>query len=187
MRHNASHDLAAGLQQRLAGASRIAVVGIGDELSPYDRLGMLAAKEIRRQRLPGIRVFLAGTVPESITGPIRASRPDHVLLLDAADMSVRPGTIGIIRPGTISAGLFSTHVLPLSVVMEYIEKDAQAKVTLLGIQPDLARPESGLSEEDHEFLDRNLDRFKKILRTRRISGKNSGKPAPADIRVKESR
>jgi Ni,Fe-hydrogenase maturation factor len=101
-------------------------------------------------------------------------------------MGARPGTIGIIRPGTISAGLFSTHVLPLSVVMEYIEKDTRTRVTLLGIQPDLAQPESGLSREDHEFLGRNLDRLIKILRACRISGKDQAKTAAADNPEKES-
>lgn len=158
-----------GLQKILRGATRIAVVGIGDELSPVDRLGMAAARVIQKEKIPGVRVFFAETVPESITGPIRAFRPDRVLLLDAADMGARPGTIGIIRPGEVRAGAFSTHALPLSAVMEYIEHDAQTKVTLLGIQPDIPRPGCDLFLEEPGDLSRNLRILSQILRKRRTS------------------
>ena len=133
------------LQHRIKNARRLAIVGIGDELIPPDRLGMYAAREIEKQQLPGVEVFLAGTVPESITGPLRRYQPDHVLFLDAADMGARPGTIAVIEPEQIQASLVSTHVLPLSVVMEYVERETGAGVTLLGIQPDLSGADKDLS------------------------------------------
>jgi len=153
------------LERRIRGASRIAVVGIGDDLSPIDRLGMDAAKILGEQPLPDVRVFSAGTVPESVTGPVRAFRPDHILLLDAADMGTRPGTIAIIRPGEIRAALFSTHALPLSVVMEFLEKDTGAKVTLLGIQPDKDGGD-GLSAGDQELYRENVAMLADVLRER---------------------
>ncbi len=125
------------LRRRLDGARRVAVVGVGDELSVHDRLGMLAAKEVDGLHLSNVRVFLAGTVPENVTGPIRRYRPDAILLLDAADMGARPGSIAIVEPGEIRANLLSTHALPLSVVMEFLTKDTGAAVSLIGIQPDL--------------------------------------------------
>ena len=81
-------------------------------------------------------VFYAGTVPEAITAPVRRYKPEHVILLDAADMGTRPGTVAIVQPKEIQARLLSTHALPLSVVMEYLAKDAKTRVSLIGIQPD---------------------------------------------------
>ena len=127
------------LRRRLKEARRIAVVGTGDEFSPVDRLGMVAAQEIEKLHLPNVRVFFAGTMPESMTGPLREYQPDHVLFLDAADMGARPGMIAVIKPGKIRADLLSTHVLPLSVVMGYVEQDLKTSVTLLGIQPEIGR------------------------------------------------
>ena len=132
-------EFALALGCRLQGARRIAVVGIGDELSPLDCLGMKTAREIEEMCLPGVKVVLAGLLPESMTGPLRLFRPDVVLFLDAAEMGVRPGTIAIVEPGAIMAALFSVHVLPLSVVMEFVERDLGTEVILLGIQPDTAR------------------------------------------------
>jgi len=140
------------LRYRLTGAKRIAIVGIGDELLPTDRLGMLAAQEIRSLNLPGLKVFLAGTVPETVTGPIRTFCPDNILLLDAADMGINPGTADVLPSETIGAGLLSTHALPLSIVIEYLEKETGATVTLLGIQPVINSSPSREPIEDQELL-----------------------------------
>jgi len=154
------------LRQRLAGTRLLAVVGIGDELSPADRLGMTAAREIDRQRIPGVQVFLAGTVPENVTGPLRRYRPDHALFLDAAEMGVRPGTIARIEPDHVRAGLFSTHALPLPVVMEYIERDIGIPVTLLGIQPNTSSPSNALPDTDRRYFAENLRQVSEVLHNR---------------------
>ncbi|HEY7589098.1 MAG TPA: hydrogenase 3 maturation endopeptidase HyCI [Thermoplasmata archaeon] len=138
MTYLSSFDFERRLRRRVRGAKRLAIIGIGDELNPHDRLGMFAAREIDGLRLPGVKVFFAGTVPESVTGPVRKYRPNHVVLLDAADMAARPGSLAIVEPKEIQARLFSTHALPLSVVMEYLAKETKAGVTLIGIQPDTA-------------------------------------------------
>lgn len=158
------------LQPRITNARRLAIVGIGDELIPPDRLGMDVARVIEKRRMPDVKVFFAGTVPESITGPLRKYRPDHVLFLDAADMAARPGTIAVIDPGTIQASLISTHVLPLHVVMDYVSQEIGTGVTLLGIQPDLTGPANDLSEEDREYLDKNLQVLSDLLRNRSNPG-----------------
>ena len=154
------------LPDRIKSARRVAIVGIGDELIFPDRLGMYAAREMGEQNLHGVSIFLAGTVPESITGPLRRYGPGHVLFLDAADMGARPGTIAAIGQERIPASQISTHVRPLSVVMDYIEKETGAGVTLLGIQPDLTGTDKDLSEEDLAYLDRNLQVLSQILRNR---------------------
>jgi hydrogenase 3 maturation protease len=119
----------------LGGARRVAIVGVGDEANPADRLGMLTARALRRLRPPRVRVFLAGTVPEAVTGAVRRSRPDRVVLLDAADMGVAPGTAVLLDPGHLHCAMLSTHSLPLSVVMSFLERDLAVPVALVGVQP----------------------------------------------------
>jgi hydrogenase 3 maturation protease len=151
------------LRERLAGARRVAVVGIGDRLLPRDRLGMLAAGAIADLHLPEVRVFFAGTVPESMTGPIRRFRPEHVLFLDAADMGSPPGTVAIVEPEGIHATLFSTHVLPLSLVMEFLEKDAHTRVTLIGIEPDTSPQGDDPTPGEREGIEHLLSAVKRVL------------------------
>ena len=154
------------LRRRVRNARRLAIVGIGDEFIPPDRLGMHAAREIKKENLPEVEVFLAGTVPESITGPLRRFRPDHVFFLDAADMGAQPGTIAVIEPERVQATLISTHVLPLTVVMDYVERETGAGVTLLGIQPNLTGADRDLSDQDLAYLDRNLQLLSQVIRDR---------------------
>lgn len=135
MRQPGATDFASRLRKRLAGATRVAVVGVGDECLAPDRPGMEIARELSRMDIPEVMVFLAGTVPESMTGPVRKFHPDHVIFLDAAEMGKEPGTMAILQPGRVRAGLFSTHALPLPVVMKYVAEETKAKVTLIGVQP----------------------------------------------------
>jgi hydrogenase 3 maturation protease len=155
------------LRQRLAGCRRIAIVGIGDVLLPFDRPGMSAAGEIEKLHLPGVKVFLAGDVPESITGALRVYRPDHVIFLDAADMGVLPGSILVIEPENTQANLVSSHILPLPVIMEFIAEDTRSGVTLLGIQTDLDRPDHDLSGPEQLLLQRNITALAELLRLTR--------------------
>jgi hydrogenase 3 maturation protease len=163
VKKSSSRDFNLRLKKRLTGARRIAIVGIGDELLPVDRLGMIIAREIEALQLSGVRVFFAGTMPESITGPIREFHPDHVLMIDAADMGASPGTVAIIQPGRIKASLFSTHALPLSAVMEFIGKDIGTRVTLVGIQPEHAIGCTELSDLEQAGMNRLLVSIKRIL------------------------
>ncbi len=156
MTYISQRDLERRLRDAVRGAKRIAVVGIGDELNVHDRLGMLAAREIEGLHLPPLRVFLAGTVPESVTGPIRRYKPHVILLLDAADMGARPGTVALVDPKEARATLLSTHALPLSVVMEFLEKDTHARVRLIGIQPDLEAVEFSPAGPEQAGLTRLL-------------------------------
>jgi hydrogenase 3 maturation protease len=163
--HQVNHTLEI-LKRRVKNARRLAVVGIGDELILPDSLGITAVREIEQRQIPDVRVFFAGAVPESITGPLRRYHPGHVLFLDAADMGARPGTIAVIEPEKIAVSLISTHVLPLSVVMDYVEQEIGKGVTLLGIQPDLTGADKDLSDEDRKYLNHNLQVLSDVLRNR---------------------
>lgn len=156
------------LRRRIKNTRQLAIVGIGDDLIPHDRFGIFAARYLEKQNLPGARVFFAGTVPESITGPLLRYQPGQVLFLDAADMGARPGTIAVIEPGRIQASLITTHVLPLTVVMDYVKQESGAGVTLLGIQPDLTGSEIDLADMDLAYLGQNLLVLSQIIRDRQV-------------------
>ena len=163
MRCSDSPGFEAILGERLAGARPLAVVGVGDELSPHDRLGMLAAGRIGCLGLPGVEVFLAGTMPESVTAPVRRFRPAHILFIDAAVMGKPPGTLGIIDACDVHGDLLITHALPLPVVMEYLEKEVKAPVTLVGIQPDLGTSGERPTPDEEEGIGRLTELLEEIL------------------------
>ncbi|HKZ63360.1 MAG TPA: hydrogenase maturation protease [Thermoplasmata archaeon] len=137
------------LSRHLAGATRIAILGIGDDLNPRDRPGILAALLVHELGVPNVTVFLTGTMPENYTGALRGLRPSHVVLIDAAEMGEAPGSVGLIHPARVRGQRFSTHAMPLTLVIEYLEGELGARVLLIGVQPDatpaIAPVESELS------------------------------------------
>src|SRR5690349_19061121 len=79
-----------------AGAgSRLAVIGIGQELCGDDGAGCAVIQSLQERRGPS-ETFLAldgGCAPENQTGPLRRFRPSLVVLVDAAQMGIEPGSI----------------------------------------------------------------------------------------------
>jgi len=161
-----AEPLERALGRRLRGARKVAVVGVGDELQASDRLGILAARDVEGLRLPGVKVFLAGTTPESFTAPIRRYRPERILLLDAADMGERPGSVAVVAPGRVAGARLSTHALPLTVVIEYLEETTGAAVILVGIQPDLSAEGSLPTSAEKAGLTRLMGILQRLLHDR---------------------
>jgi len=127
--------LKAGLRQ----ARRIAVVGIGSDLRGDDSAGILVLRELRaacgRSRPAVIRLFEGGTAPENLTGEIIRFRPSHILLVDAADLGLKPGAIKLIEPEAIGGISFSTHVMPLKILADYLKQSLPCHIITIGIQP----------------------------------------------------
>ncbi len=127
--------LKASLQQ----ARSIAVIGIGSDLRGDDAAGLLVIRALRataRRPWPAtIRLWEGGTAPENLTGEIRRFQPSHILLVDAADLSLPPGTLKLIAPQDICGLSFATHALPLSIMADYLKRSLKACVIILGLQP----------------------------------------------------
>lgn len=151
---------------------RVAVLGIGNELRGDDAAGVLIAKNlIARHSLsvddqlasshrPVTLVIEADTAPESCTGQLRHFHPDLVILLDAANMNVVPGTAHWLHWEDTVGLSASTHTLPPSVLGTYLVHEFGCEVYLLGIQPALTTigmPPSLLVEKAIETITHELE------------------------------
>jgi hypothetical protein len=96
---------------RLKGATRVVLLGVGSDLRGDDAAGMMAAE--RLSHTPKLNVLLGGTAPENLTGEIKKLKPSHLLIVDAAEMKAEAGTIRLLTPEEIGGFSFSTHALPL--------------------------------------------------------------------------
>jgi hydrogenase 3 maturation protease len=141
------------------------VLGIGNRLGGDDAAGIclvdmlnpalsaLSAGRYKAQTsLPlEITAIDAGTAPESYTSVIRQHRPDLLILVDAADMDLPPGAMRTIAPEKISIVSFSTHLMPLSMFIDYVKKFCR-KVLLIGVQPERTEAGSGISTAVHKSV-----------------------------------
>jgi hydrogenase 3 maturation protease len=153
------------LQKRLEGVERLALLAIGSELRGDDAAGLLVADHLERllshakprspqrekRRLapvrlgvkPTVGVFRGHTAPENYTGAIRKYAPTHLVIVDAADLGQKPGHIQLLEPEQIGGVSFSTHQMPLSVLLDYLKTSFEFKAVVLTIQPmqmDYDRP-----------------------------------------------
>lgn len=118
-------------------------MGIGNELRGDDAIGIYVARNFRKV---GWKVIVAGQVPEDFTSEIKNLKPDILIMVDAALMNLPPGEIRIVPAEKIPKVAFSTHGMPLSFFMEYIEEYVK-RCLLIGIQPKSMEFGVGLSEE----------------------------------------
>ena len=118
----------------LRGARRIAVVGIGNPDLPADAPGMEAAAALASLGPRSAAVFPAGTVPESVTGPLRRYRPDRVLLVDAAATGRPPGSVALLRRGDLRGGFPSAHAPSLAMLVGFLVEDLGVPVAVAGFE-----------------------------------------------------
>ena len=94
---------------------------------------------------PRLRVVSGGEAPENFTGAIRTFAPSHVLLLDAVDHVVAPGTAFVVDENAITMGDMTSHRLPLKLLMHFLAVTIPCRVILVGVQPRTLLPGKRLS------------------------------------------
>jgi hydrogenase maturation protease len=128
------------VRDALAPARRIVVLGVGNPDKGDDGAGIAAAAALRKRLSPAqkrrVRVLLGGSVPESLTGKVRAIGPQLVVILDAAIGGLRPGSLFRVDPGKIADEGITTHRISLSWLVRYIEESIGCPVIVLGIEPE---------------------------------------------------
>src|SRR5690242_13669932 len=77
--------------------ARIAILGVGNQFRSDDGAGVLIARALSEregaQASDHLLVIEAGHAPENTTGELRKFAPELVLIIDAADMGVEPGSV----------------------------------------------------------------------------------------------
>jgi len=146
------------------------VLGIGNELRGDDALGSLLAKKLSNLLKDNqyVTVYDAGTVPENFTGAIKKDNPSHIILIDAVDMKERPGYIRLIVVDEIANYSISTHALPLSFLIKYLESAGTAHTLLLGIQPGNMDLSDKISIEVEKSITYLLKLFDNLIKSSQL-------------------
>jgi hydrogenase 3 maturation protease len=115
---------------------RTCLVGVGNDLRGDDSAGLVAIREIlaRGAASYSFMPIEGGPAPENVTARLRKFQPELVIFLDAAHMDEPAGAIRWIELDSIDGMSASSHSLPLSVLAEFIARDFNCPVLVLGIQ-----------------------------------------------------
>ncbi|MGB9979912.1 hydrogenase maturation peptidase HycI [Methanobacterium sp.] len=154
------------MKKFLIGHKKIVILGIGNEIKGDDSLGPIIAKKLSSlfNKNEDITIFDGGTVPENYTGLIRKENPTHIILIDAVDMKKEPGYIRVVRKEEIANYNISTHAMPISFLIKYMETTVDAQIILVGIQPKSMEFAEPISKKVEESIDKVISTFNKLIR-----------------------
>lgn len=130
---------------------------IGSELREDDGAGMYIAERIGVAAGSGLCVIAGGTAPENFTGEIRRFAPNCIVVIDAALMGLDAGEYAQIMPEDISGDSFSTHMLPLPIMLHYLEAECNCTTCYIGVQPEKTGFGIGLSPNVRAGADKLSD------------------------------
>ena len=132
------------LCKALDGATKVVVIGIGNELNGDDGFGVYVAGQLGTF---GKAISIqAHTVPENFINKIASEKPTHVIFIDAAILDAEPGTLQVILPDDLARMLTMTHRIPLSKLVERLRGLHECEIFIIGLQPESMEVGAELSD-----------------------------------------
>ena len=112
----------------------ILILCIGNQEGGDDGIGPYIAEGLKHESSHDM-VLDCGTIPENYTGVIKQHKPKTLIMIDAAEMGLPPGAMRIVPKEKLGTMHFSTHGIPLSVFIKYLENEVPC-IIFIGIQPE---------------------------------------------------
>ncbi|MEM3626753.1 MAG: hydrogenase maturation protease [Candidatus Bathyarchaeia archaeon] len=136
------------LKEWLSNAERVVIAGIGNPIRMDDFVGVKIVQDLRGKVSERVYLLECETVPEGYIQQIIDFNPTHILLIDAAILSMRHGEFKLIEPKELKMfPAFSTHMLPLRIFCEHLNQTTKAEIALLLIEPKQTDFGEGLTSE----------------------------------------
>jgi len=115
---------------------KIVILGVGNSLKCDDWIGCYATKILKTElNSKNLDFIIGGVSPEAFSEKIVRARPTKIIILDAVDMGLKHGEINIIDPNKIKQTLPNTHKPSLRILIDYLRKNTDAVIKIIGIQP----------------------------------------------------
>jgi hydrogenase 3 maturation protease len=135
---------------------------IGNREGGDDSIGPYIADKLGSENLERIKVIDAGTVPENYTSVVKREKPKILVIIDAVEMGLATGEIRVVPKEKIGVMTISTHGIPISVLIGYLEQYVK-DIIFIGIQP------KEMSGELNSVVKVSGDRLVKILKESKLN------------------
>ena len=150
------------LKHFISGANKLAVLGIGNELRTDDGLGLFIVDNINIEN-PSLLIENVGSVPEAFTRRLAKFGAERIILVDAADMQKPSGYVQLDTKDRIAGIALSTHSMPLSFLMMYLEQETGGRTILLGVQPKNIQFGEGMTPEIQGVAEKIISTLEHLL------------------------
>ncbi|MFX1367422.1 MAG: hydrogenase maturation protease [Promethearchaeota archaeon] len=151
-----------GLRNFIRGAKKVAILGIGNDLRTDDGLGLHVINGLTT-RHPDILIENVGSVPEAFAHSLGEFGAERIIMIDAADMQKPAGHIELVTKDRIGGITLSTHRMPLSILMQYLEQQTEGHTILLAVQPLSILFGEGLTPEIQNVVEKIISTIDSIL------------------------
>lgn len=154
-------NLRSEIKNRIKGI--VTVIGIGNIMRADDGCGPKLI-EVLKKKKPRSNLFDCGTVPENYIFPILTTSCDTVILVDAADFRMPPGSIKVFSLDEVSGAGLSTHNFSLRLFTDLLMtgKD-NLNIFVVSIQPKTVKLGETLSKEVASGIETLADAFAEAL------------------------
>ena len=153
------------MEEFLKNHDKIVILGIGNEIKGDDALGPNIVWKLNElfEKNDNVIVFDGGTVPENYTGLIRKEKPTHIILVDAVEMKKDPGYIRVVQKEEIANYNISTHAMPVSFLIKFMETTIGAEIILVGVQPKSMELADEISKEVEKSIEIVVNTLVEVL------------------------
>ncbi|HMD86657.1 MAG TPA: hydrogenase 3 maturation endopeptidase HyCI [Terriglobia bacterium] len=159
-------DLKTQLATEIQG--NVVVMGIGNLCRGDDAAGSVVAQ--LTSDIPGVRVIDAQEDPENYLRPVVGENPNTVVLIDSVDLKSAPGSVALLDKDQVAGYWPSTHRMPLSLLMDYLERETHARTFLIAIQPRHTAFMQPMSGEVHASVVSIAEVLNDVFGERQMSG-----------------
>ena len=147
-----SLDLLDSVVSGIKSSMQIQIWGVGNILLGDDAVGPMVSLQ-----LGGLD---CGTTPENYISKLRKNPPETLIIIDAAEMGLKAGSVRILDFNETSNLLVSSHGIPLSILLEQFSEST--KILFIGIQPKQTNLGELLSTEVKAAAEFIVEKFNKL-------------------------
>jgi len=137
---------------------KLLVMCIGNPEGGDDAVGPYIADKLKET---DIFVINCETVPENYVGVVKKQKPETLLIIDAVEMGLVTGDIRVVPKEKIGVMTISTHGIPISVLIGYLEQYVK-NIIFIGIQPET------MSGEMTDIVKKNAEKLVGIIKNENI-------------------
>ncbi len=142
---------------------KTAIVGIGNPIRGDDGFGPKLIEMLKGRSIDAF-LFDCGTAPENYILPIVSTSSDTIILIDTANLGVKPGEMKVLDSGDISNVSFSTHSPSPRLFVDLLRTGQDnLNIFIVSIQPKMTSLGEGLSVEVKNSLSILADIFVEAL------------------------
>ena len=135
---------------------KICIMGIGNFDRADDAVGIAVIESLEKASLlDNIILINAGPVPEAFTGVIKKHEPDILVIIDAAMMNEKSGTVRVFTEEDIDdAYMVTPHKVSMTMYMKYLKNYLKnIKAYFIGIQPGNLNYMEDITEETQKSIE----------------------------------